>query len=363
MIREDQMYNQASKFRMSCASMIVAAAAMITSTAPVASQSVEKKDVTFMLDWTISGTHAPFFIPLDKGYYKEGGLNVRLDRGTGAANTAANVASGVYDFGWADIATMIGFNAQNPEKELTLVYVHFQDSPLAIVSLKKAGINKLKDLEGKIVGDQPGSASGAVIDVLTKAGTPDEIKINRKFTAPQMREPMLIKGDVDAIMAFDVSSVMTLIDLGVPKDQISILKYSDIGFDVYGTGLWVRRDFLEKNPKTIAEMVKAINKGTKDAIANPRAAAEVMKKYNQLLNVDIECERLLMGLQHDLNGEVPKYGLSHVDPKRMQSSIDQVVKAMRYPRSPALDHVWTDKFLPPAAERMPPRLGTCAAKS
>ena len=345
-----------------CANVIVAVAAMIAWVAPASSQAVEKSDVTFMLDWTISGTHAPFFIPQEKGYYKAAGLNVRLDRGTGAANTAANVASGTYDFGWADIATMIGFNAQNPGKELVLVYVHFQDSPLAIISMKKAGIHKLKDLEGKTIGDQPGSATGAVIDVLTKAGTPDEIKIVRKFTAPQLREPMLIRGDVDAIMGFDVSSVMTLVDLGVPLDQISILKYTDIGFDVYGTGMWVRKDFLEKNPKTIAAMVAAVNKGTKDAIADPRAAAELMKRYNQLLNVDIECDRLMMGLQHDLNDDVRKHGLSNVDPKRMQSSIDQVVKAMRYSHSPPLALVWDAKFLPPEADRIPPPLGSCAAK-
>ena len=170
---------------------------------------------------------------------------------------------------------------------------------------------------------------------------------------------MLIRGDMDAIMAFDVSSVMTLVDLGVPKDQIAILKYSDIGFDVYGTGLWVRRDFLEKNPKTVAAMVGAINKGTKEAIADPHAAAVLMKKYNELLNVDIECDRLMMGLHHDLNDDVRKHGLSYVDPKRMQSSIDQVVKAMRYARSPSLAEVWTAKYLPSEADRIPPPTGTC----
>jgi hypothetical protein len=35
---------------------------------------------------------------------------------------------------------------------------------------------------------------------------------------------------------------------------------------------------------------------------------------------------------------------------------------MKYPRTPALDHVWTAKFLPPQAERIPPKLGTCEAK-
>ncbi len=233
---------------------------------------------------------------------------------------------------------------------------------MAILSLKKSGIHKLKDLQNKVVGDMPGSASGAILDVLTRPGTPEEIKIQRKFTAPQLREPMLIRGDVDAIMVFDVSSVMTLIDLGVPRNEISLLMYSDIGFDVYGTGLWVSRSFLEKNPKTVAAMVRAVNEGTKDAIANPRAAALMMNKFNPLLDPDIECERLVMALNHDLNNDVHKYGLSYVNPKRMQSSIDQVVAAMKFTRSPPLDEVWTDKFLPPKAVRMPPALGTCAAK-
>jgi NitT/TauT family transport system substrate-binding protein len=327
------------------------------SAGPSRAQSVEKPDVTFMLDWTISGTHAPFFMALDKGYYKAEGLNVRIDRGTGAANTASNVASGVYDFGWADVTTMIGFNAQNPGKELTLVYISFQDSPLAIMSLKKAGIKSLKDLEGKTVADQPGSASGAVINFVTKTGTPDEIKIKRIFTSPQLREPMLVRGEADAALGFDVSTVMTIVDLGIPRDQIDVLQYSKIGFDVYGTGMWVRRDFIEKSPKTIAAMVRALNKGTKDAIADPTAAAKLMLKYNSLLNETTEHQRLLMALEHHLNDDVRKHGLSYVDPKRMQSSIETVVKVQNFERTPSLESVWTDKFLPPAAERIPPALG------
>jgi len=334
----------------------------LVAVAPTGAQSVEKSNISFMLDWTIAGTHAPYFIPLDKGYYKAEGLNVKIDRGTGAGNTASNVASGVYDFGWADVTTLIAFDAQNPTKELTLVYISFQDAPLAIVSFKSTGITTLKDLQGKTVADQHGSAAGAVINVVTKAGTPEEIKITRKFVTPQLREPMLIRRDVDAILAFDVSSIMTLVDLGVPRDQISVLRYADIGFDVYGTGLWVRRDFLEKNPRTVAAMVRAVNKGTKDAIANPGAAAEMMTKYAPLLKTDIECQRLLIALDHHLNPDVARYGLSHVDPKRMQKTIEQVVHVQKFERTPALDHVWTDRFLPPQAERMAPPLGTCGPK-
>ena len=207
----------------------------------------------------------------------------------------------------------------------------------------------------------PGSASGAILDVLTRPGTPEEIKTQRKFTAPQLREPMLIRGDVDAIMVFDVSSVMTLIDLGVPRNDISLLMYSDIGFDVYGTGLWVSRSSREE-PQNGGCDGAGSQRGHQDAIANPRAAALMMKKFNPLLDPNIECERLVMAVNHNLIGDIRKSGLSDVNPKRMQSSIDQVVTAMKFTRSPPLAEVWTDKFLPPQAERIPPALGTCAAK-
>ena len=339
---------------------VLALLVTVVAASPAGAQAVEKPNVSFMLDWTIAGTHAPYFIPLDKGYYKAEGLTVKIDRGTGAVNTAINVASGVYDFGWADVTSLIAFNAQNPTKELTLVYVSFQDAPLAIVSLKSNPVWTLKDLAGKTIGDWHGGAAGEIINLVTRAGTPDEIKFSRKYLSPQLREPMLIKKDVDAIFAFDVSSVMTLVDLGVPRDQIVVLRYADIGFDVYGTGMWVRRDFLEKNPKTIAAMVRAVNKGTLDAIANPAAAAEMMTKYAPLLKPDIECQRLMLALTHHLSPDVAKRGLSHVDPARMQKTIEQVVNVQKFERTPQLDHVWTDKFLPPQAERMAAPLGKCA---
>jgi hypothetical protein len=44
----------------------------------------------------------------------------------------------------------------------------------------------------------------------------------------------------------------------------------------------------------------------------------------------------------------------------MQKTIEQVVKVQKFARTPQLDHVWTDKFLPPQAERMTAPLGKCA---
>ena len=80
-----------------------------------ASAFAETKNVKIMLDWVIQGTHAPFFIAQDKGYYKAEGVTVdTIDAGRGATNVAVAVAGGAYQFGWVDMPSLVRFNAQIP---------------------------------------------------------------------------------------------------------------------------------------------------------------------------------------------------------------------------------------------------------
>src|SRR4030081_983755 len=81
----------------------------------VVTASAETKNVKIMTDWIIQGTHAPFFVAQDKGYFKAQGVTVdAIDAGKGATNVAVAVAGGVYQFGWVDLPSMIRFNAANP---------------------------------------------------------------------------------------------------------------------------------------------------------------------------------------------------------------------------------------------------------
>jgi NitT/TauT family transport system substrate-binding protein len=55
--------------------------------------------VTVVLDFTISGYHAPFFMAQAKGYFTEQGLEVSIGRGYGSGDTVKKVAAGVADVG------------------------------------------------------------------------------------------------------------------------------------------------------------------------------------------------------------------------------------------------------------------------
>jgi NitT/TauT family transport system substrate-binding protein len=69
----------------------------------------------FQLDWRFEGPSAFFLQPVAKGYFKDAGLEVTVDAGSGSGGVVQRVASGAYDLGFADIAALMEFQANNPD--------------------------------------------------------------------------------------------------------------------------------------------------------------------------------------------------------------------------------------------------------
>jgi NitT/TauT family transport system substrate-binding protein len=316
--------------------------------------SAEQKNVKIMMDWIIQGTHAPFFVAQEKGYYKAAGVNVEtIDAGKGATNVAVSVAGGVYQFGWVDLPTMIKFNAQNPAATLIAVYVSFDETPLAVITRKDAGIRKPADLDGKKIAGGPGTAVHDTISILLKAAKAENVKVNWVAVQPQLFGPMLKRGEVDGTGGFTNSNIPAALELGFKMDDLFVVKYSDFGADMYGLALVTPKKFADENPETVRGVVKALNQGTKDTIADPQKALELLKGRDPMMKLDIEKVRLDIALGLTNTAHVAKNGLSSVVPDKLNRTIDAMVTAYQLPTRPDPAAVYTDKFLPPVAERMP----------
>src|SRR5258708_39496016 len=102
--------------------------------------AAEPANVKFSLDWLLQGQQAPFILTQGRGYYRQAGVHLTaLDAGRGSTDTIGKVASGVYEIGFGDLGALIELNANNPRKEMMGVLTVYDQAPLAIVSLKKAG--------------------------------------------------------------------------------------------------------------------------------------------------------------------------------------------------------------------------------
>jgi NitT/TauT family transport system substrate-binding protein len=312
----------------------------------------ETKNVRIMMDWIIQGTHAPFFIAQKQGYFKDGGVTVdAIDAGKGATNVAVSVASGAYQFGWVDLPSMIRFNAMNPSSPLIAVYISFDDSPLAVVTRADAGIRKPADLDGKKIAGGPGTAVHDTISILLKSAHAENVNVDWVNVQPQLFGPMLKRGDVVGTGGFTNSNVPAALDVGFQMNELFIVKYADFGANMYGLTLVTTQKFADENPETVRGIVAALNHGTKDTIADPDGALEVIKERDPMMKMDIEKIRLSLALDLTKTPHVVQGGLSVVDPKKLQFTIDSIVDAYKLPAAPDPKTVYTEKFLPPLAER------------
>lgn len=347
------------KFERLCRRSLLLGAACATLLASITFMNparAETKNVKIMMDWIIQGTHAPFFIAQKKGYFKDAGVTVdAIDAGKGAGNVAVSVAGGAYQFGWVDLPSMIRFNAMNPSSPLIAVYISFDDTPLALITRKDAGITKPADLDGKKIAGGPGTAVHDTISILLKAAHAENVKINWVAVQPQLFGPMLKRGEVAGTGGFTNSNIPAALELGFKMSDLSVIKYSDFGADMYGLALVTTKKFADENPDTVKGVVEALNHGTKDTIADPDAALALMKARDPMMKMDIEKVRLGLALELTKTPHVVKYGLSTVDPKKLQFTIDSIADAFKLKTKPAPETVYTEKFLPPLSERMLPK--------
>ena len=309
--------------------------------------------VRFALDWRFEGPAAPFFVAIDKGYYKAEGLNVSIDPGAGSVEGINRVASGAYEVGFADINSLIKYrdNPRNlPVKAVMMVY----DTPaFSIVSLKKNGITKPKDLEGKVLGAPAADGAYAQWPIFVQANKIDASKVKVENIGFPVREPMLAQGKVDAITGFWFSSFMNLRANNVPADEITVLHMRDFGVDLYGNVIIANPDFMRFSPKAVSGFVRATIRGIQDTVKSPDTAIDALMKRNPIAKREVELERLKLSLQKNfVTPDVQKNGLGAVDMKRLERSIDQIGLTFQYSNKPKAADIFTAQFLPPREHRL-----------
>ena len=91
--------------------------------------------VTFSLDFRALGRHAAWYVALDKGYYKQAGLEVNIIPSQGTAQAIQSVESGVAQYGFSDVAGLVAARA-NSGATAKMVAVIYQKAPYAVFSLR-----------------------------------------------------------------------------------------------------------------------------------------------------------------------------------------------------------------------------------
>ena len=302
-----------------------------------------------VLNWKYQGPQGMFFLADDRGYFKAEGLEVTLDQGNGSGAAVPLVANGTYDAGFGDVNALIELAGKKPEDTPIAVYVMFNQPPFTVAVKADSPIKSPKDFVGKTLGGAANDAALKLFPALCKLAKIDCSKVNITNMQPNLREQMLMQGQVDGVFG-NVNTIRFSAKLmGVEDKQLRYINYGDYGMDLYSNGIIVSKKLVKEKPEVVRGLVRAINRGLQDSLKDIDASVAAVAKREPLIKVPVERERFVQTLKDEMNHpEIARIGLGNVDPERLKRSIDILVDANSLPRTPSVDEVFTGAFLPPS---------------
>jgi NitT/TauT family transport system substrate-binding protein len=335
--------------RLSRRSLLLAAPALAVLNRAAYAQATRFR---FNLGWRVEASAAGFLLAAERGYYREEGIDIAIDTGSGSAGAITQVAGGAYDGVTADMASLIQHNLANPDRRLIGVAVQYDTNPNALIVRANSGIAAPRDFVGKRIAAQPANASRALFPVFARAqGLPADA-IQWQSVDPGIGNQLFLRNEVDGVAFFFFTGLLNLKAAGMPIEQLRVFRYSDFGLQGYGNALIVNPRLGTENPRVVSGFVRASTRGWLDAIADSAAGARAVRARDPLANEAIEAERLAMITTGTMvTPDTRANGWGAATPARLQATIAETLSAFALQGSLTPADIFTDRFLPPAADR------------
>ncbi len=229
-----------------------AAAALFAFGRPAVAQALPK--LTARVDFLPWGMHAGLHLGVDKGWFKEAGLDVEVSDGKGSGITMQQVATGDVDIGWVQLGVMA--IARGKGMPITSIAGLVRRGDLGALVPKGAGLTKVKDLEGKKVAYTAGTSWGPLVDPFLEAGGTSRDKVNLVSVDQTALLSIYASGGVDATLTTFPFAKPTA-DRQRPSDGILL---ADVGINIPSYGLIVAQRTLETKDDALRRFVPVVVK-------------------------------------------------------------------------------------------------------
>ncbi|QOY54709.1 ABC transporter substrate-binding protein [Candidatus Sulfurimonas marisnigri] len=229
--------------------------------------------VSLQLQWFDQFQFAGYYIAKEKGFYKEVGLDVQINKMTPSTDTLDEVLSGRSTFGIGSSSLIWEYSNK---KQISLLSATFQSSPYVLIALKSSDINSIKDFKDQTVMLRDQDLDTASVHAMLHSGYTDENSIKTKDHTYDIEE--LIDGRVDLYAGYISNEPYLLKKRGIPY---KIFSPKEKGFDFYSDILYTTKKEVLNNPKRVQKFKDASLKGWKYAFTNITETVDIIyNKYN-----------------------------------------------------------------------------------
>ena len=286
--------------------------AVIMAIPMVACQNKENKNkITVVLDWTPNTNHTGLYVALEKGYFKEAGIEVEIVQPP-EDGAEVLVASGRAQFGISFQDSMAPALGRENPLPITAVASIIQHNTSGIISLKGQGMDTPKGLEGKKYATWNGPIELATLKQVVEADGGNFNKVNLI--------PSTVTDEVSALRTKTADAIWVFYGWAGVKTELEQMEtdyfaFADIDpvFDYYTPVIISGNKFLKENPETAKAFLSAVTKGYQYAMENPDEAAEILCKAAPELDKEL-VKASQRYLADKYQAEAQKWG--YIDAKR-----------------------------------------------
>jgi NitT/TauT family transport system substrate-binding protein len=312
-----------------------------------ASATVAQK-ITFTLNWVAGGDHAPYFYAQKAGLYKQAGLDVDFETGRGSAASAQKVGAGQSQLGLSDMAGVLLFRGKGADN-VGLMNV-YANSPQGLYWLKSSGIQGVKDLVGKKIGNPAGDGARTMWPALARKVGIDPASVTWVNIDANAKLGALKAKTVDATTSFFNIHHIFARELGA---DMGFLAWKEAGVNPYGNSIIANGAWLKANGDKAEKFVKITQKAFADCVKTPDPciaalveAAGALKYDNELLNWHL----VTILMSDDISRGV---ALGWHDDKRMADDYKLVDEFLKMEKPYDIKSAYTNQFLDKSV-KMPP---------
>ncbi|MFI4986812.1 MAG: ABC transporter substrate-binding protein [Alphaproteobacteria bacterium] len=283
------------------------------------------KQITFLTNYVFHGRHSPFFVGLEKGYYKEAGFDLQISPATGSGFVVTAVDGGKADFGMAESASVVQAIAKGAKVKGFMIFMDITTSGLA--SLKPY---PTPDAVGSAtVAASLTDSARVILPIIYKQKGLDPATIHWEAADPGVYFSLLLAGKVDLFTASIDGDVPALAKVAQLQNKtVAFSSFADWGYDVFGYFLVARGARIAESPAEVKAFAAATAKAVQYSIAHPEEAAEIMVKHNPTLNFDTTAAQWKQSVKAIETAYEKQHGYGIATDDRLQRTIDLASQAL-----------------------------------
>ncbi len=239
------------KKRSAFALLVLVAVALGLSGAATPTRAQDLKKVTVQLKWVAQAQFAGYYVALEKGFYKDMGLDVTIKPGGPDITPLQVLAGGAADFAVAWVPD--GLAARDKGADFVNVAQVYTRSGMREVIWKDTGLKSVKEFKGKKIGVWCCGNQYELYAALVKNGmSPDNADdvtiVNQPFDMN-----LFLNSEVDAAAAMTYNELAQVLETKNPKtgklytmDDLTVLNFGDEGTAMLQDSLWASAAWLAK---------------------------------------------------------------------------------------------------------------------